>query len=163
MTAKHSSARARVIAPRIRNTPLHPTASARRFNGPLAATAPTFPTAMTIPVSTAKSCFGNHTDIIFMRGMYTTAIPAAIMIFPMTIISKLCPMKVRKEPMEATARKAAQDLLGPMRSARSPLGICMAVYVQKYTELRIPTDPPTSATMSVPTMLRESLWKYTKK
>ena len=68
-----------------------------------------------------------------------------------------------REPMDAIKRNVADAALGPTLSARSPLGICISVYVQKYAVLRIPTDPPTSSTMSVPTMLTDMRWKYTKK
>ncbi len=57
-----------VTIPRMRKTSLHPTASASTFRGPLAAMAPTFPTAMTTPLRTAKSFFGNQTDISFISG-----------------------------------------------------------------------------------------------
>lgn len=53
MITAHRNASTSVIAPRMRNTSLHPTASASRLRGPEAAMAPTFPTAMTTPLSAA--------------------------------------------------------------------------------------------------------------
>ena len=79
------------------------------------------------------------------------AIPAAIMTLPITMISKVSPNDVNREPIMAIDRNTVQDILGPNLSANRPLGICIAVYVQKYTLLRTPMVPPTSSTMSEPT------------
>lgn len=85
--------------------------------------------------------------------------PAAIMALPATMSAKESPANVSNEPADATSRNTVHVSLGPRRSARTPQGICMTVYVQKYTLLRIPTDPPTSSTMSTPTMLTDIRWK----
>ena len=68
ITKAHAAARIRVTTPRTRNTSLHPSASASMLSGPDAAIAPTLPTAMTMPLSTAKSDLGNHTEMSFMSG-----------------------------------------------------------------------------------------------
>ncbi len=102
---------------------------------------------------------GNQTETSFIKGTYTTAMPAAIIIFPSTIIQKLPPNDVIRDPIEATTRNAVDTTLGPKRSVSRPHGICIAVYVQKYTLLRMPMVPPTSSTMSDPTTLTDIRWK----
>ena len=67
----------------------------------------------------------NHTEIIFIRGMYTTAIPAAMRTLPTARARKLSPNIVMNEPAVAIARNMDDAFRGPRRSDRIPLGICM--------------------------------------
>ena len=61
------------------------------------------------------------------------------------------------EELAARLKKINDTFLGPNLSDSIPQGICIAAYVQKYTELRYPILPPTSSTISRPTTATDIL------
>ncbi len=126
MNVKQRAASTMVTSASTKKTFLHPMASDRYVNGAAAARAPTLPTAITMPLSCGKSFRPYHTDIIFISGMYTTAMPAAMSILPIAKVRKSVPMHVRNEPAVASMRKMVVAFLGPSLSDSRPLGICMA-------------------------------------